>query len=468
MPSRLPEWALGLWASKQRYTSIQEIESVISNYTVTHQIPVDVLVIDWKHYACVGDWSFSLAPKTCWDDVPALVRRLRSKYNVSQVFVSLHPWAQVGAINHGAMQQQKLCTHDQRGDAIAWNGWTLPTCNGGGATAAAAVNRGNCLYDASSAKARAFLWSKLKSGYFDLNVTNFWTDGTEPAGSPLGGLPLEATFTEEGIPGAAAWMMWPVWHASTVYDGAIAAGAKPDDTWTLSRSAWAGSHRLNQVVWSGDIGSHWSTLSDQVRAGMNAMLTLPYWNSDTGGFAGGDWQTMGELQARWFQYSIWTSIVRLHGSRGPKEPSLIPLDKTCDPTGAAGGPIEPWVYGEEALGAIKSALRLKESLRPYTRTLVDELATNGTPTMRPLWFDFPDDAGATTVDDQFMFGRSYMVAPVVAPRSGSNSSATRHVYFPRGATFVDWFTSKVHQGGSTVEYALGALDEFPLFKVERV
>ena len=458
MPSRLPEWALGLWASKQRYTSVQEIEAVISNYTVTHGIPVEVLVIDWKHYECVGDWGFTVAPKTCWDDVPAMVQRLAEKYNVSQIFISVHPWAQNGSANYDALQEQKLCTHNRVGQPLQWGGWGLE-CK--------SVALNNCLYDASSSKAREFLWSKLKSGYYDLNITNFWTDGTEPAGGPKNKLPLDVTFTEQNIPGAAAWMMWPVWHASTVYNGAISAGAKPDSTWTLARSAWAGSHRLNQIVWSGDISSDWSTLSDQVHVGLNAMLTVPYWNSDTGGFKGGDFQTMGELQARWFQFSIWTSITRLHGSRTPKEPQLIPFEKTCDPSGAAGGPIEPWVYSDEALQSIKEALQLKQSIRPYIRTLVDELATRGTPTMRPLWFDFPKDINATLVSDQIMFGSDLMIAPITQARKQGNS---RKIYFPRGATYVDHFTKKSFQGGSSTEYALGLdakLNEFPLFNVQR-
>ena len=84
-------------------------------------------------------------------------------------------------------------------------------------------------------------------------------------------------------------MMWPVWHASTV-----AAGAGPA-SWSLARSAWAGSHRHNTIGWSGDIGSNWGTLRQQVAAGQNFQLVYPYWNTDTAGFGGGDWQTMGEL-----------------------------------------------------------------------------------------------------------------------------------------------------------------------------
>ena len=72
-----------------------------------------------------------------------------------------------------------------------------------------------------------------------------------------------------GIPGNASWMMWPVWHSQTAYEGAIAAGGQPG--WSLARSAWAGSHLHNTIVWSGDISSTW-----QVK---NEKATLPLFAS---------------------------------------------------------------------------------------------------------------------------------------------------------------------------------------------
>ena len=97
----------------------------------------------------------------------------------------------------------------------------------------------------------------------------------------------------------------------------------------------------------------------------------------------------------WVQFSIFCSITRLHGDRNPKEaPNTVPLQEQCDPTGAAGGPIEPWVLGDEAYSAVKSALSLRASMLPYLKEQVALLATRGTPVMRPLWFDFSSDPRA--------------------------------------------------------------------------
>eukprot|EP01052_Picozoa_sp_SAG31_P019329 SAG31_NODE_1404_length_8479_cov_2.258760_8_plen_415_part_00 len=289
-PSPLPDWATGFWASKERYASQAEILQVVQNYTA-HGIQVDVLVIDWKHYDCVGDWGFTLNPGECWPDPKAMVEKL-SAMGVQQIFVSLHPWSQPGSLTYDNMTGAQLCVRYANGTMRPWGGWTLNTCGGGDSRG----QQSNCLYDPSNPRSRAFLWAKLKQSYFDAGITNFWTDGTEPAGTPAGGLPSDIVFYSDAsngevrdLPSPAGFMMWPVWHASTVANGA------GKDSWSLARSAWAGSHRHNTIVWSGDIGSTWSTLRQQVTTGQNFQLVYPYWNTDTAGFGGGDWQTMGEL-----------------------------------------------------------------------------------------------------------------------------------------------------------------------------
>ena len=215
----------------------------------------------------------------------------------------------------------------------------------------------------------------------------------------------------------------------------------------------------------------------------------------------------------WLQFSIFCSITRLHGDRNPKEaPSTVPLQEQCDPTGAAGGPIEPWVLGNEAYLAVKAALSLRASMLPYLKEQVVLLATRGTPVMRPLWFDFSSDPiavrdianhtvvdlqkevqacqqmtiqhsgevayisyacdGQAAIEDQFMFGEDYMVAPVLTPRVNSTE---REVYFPgtgnsstaKKLVFTHYFTNQTYAGGSTAHVRVDKLDEFPLFAVRR-
>lgn len=304
----------------------------MNNYTRIHGINVSVLVIDWKTYACVGDWAFTLDKEVCWPDPADMVAKLKAM-GVNEVMISLHPWAEPGSVSYGEMKSQGLCLSYPNGTAVEWGGWGLPqTCNSSGTE----PHGGNCLYDPSNPAAREYLWKKLKSSYYDHGIRQFWTDGTEPAGPPGNNLLPDDVAFHGGLPANASFMMWPVWHSKTAYEGAIAAGGEPG--WSLARSAWAGSHLHNTIVWSGDISSEWGTLADQVRGGLNMQLTYPYWNSDTGGFYSGNTSDpiasgFAELQTRWFQFSIFCSITRLHGDRVSKEAKhTVPLQEQCDPT----------------------------------------------------------------------------------------------------------------------------------------
>jgi hypothetical protein len=136
-------------------------------------------------------------------------------------------WSEAGSHTYNTMVQQGLCAHNATGSAVAWGGWGLPTCgvnkaerdntkrlrandndsggDGGGGGGVGVPVGSNCLYDSSSPEGRAFLWDRLKAGYFDHGITNFWTDGTEPAGAPAGGLPDDVVFTSDVTGARDSW-----------------------------------------------------------------------------------------------------------------------------------------------------------------------------------------------------------------------------------------------------------------------
>jgi alpha-D-xyloside xylohydrolase len=89
-----------------------------------------------------------------------------------------------------------------------------------------------------------------------------------------------------------------------------------------------------------------------------------------------------------------------------------------------------------------------------------EAALRGTPPMRPLFVDFPDDPGAWLVEDQFMFGPDLLIAPVLTP--GAHS---RDVYLPAGRTWVDAATGERHAGGRAVAVPVSP-DRIPVFSPE--
>ena len=119
--------------------------------------------------------------------------------------------------------------------------------------------------------------------------------------------------------------------------------------------------------------------------------------------------------------------------------------------------------GNHTLSTIKSALALRRSLLPYFKEQLRAQADQGVPVMRPLFFDFPSDPKAATVEDQFMWGPGYMVALVL-----DEGATERRVYFPAGATFTDHFTGVRYEGGANRSLLVPSLGYFPLFVVTRI
>jgi alpha-D-xyloside xylohydrolase len=122
-----------------------------------------------------------------------------------------------------------------------------------------------------------------------------------------------------------------------------------------------------------------------------------------------------------------------------------------------GGPNEAWSYGDAAYEKIAAALRLRERLRPYIHEQMRVAAEHGTPPMRPLFVDFPDDPDAWRAEDQFLFGPDLLVSPVLEPRA-----RTRDVYLPAGRTWIEAATGDRHDGGATIRVPVSA-DRIPVF-----
>jgi alpha-D-xyloside xylohydrolase len=237
-----------------------------------------------------------------------------------------------------------------------------------------------------------------------------------------------------------------------LFDGMKAAGEK--EIVSLGRAGFAGSQRYGAAIWSGDIHSTWEDLRQQVRAGSNIGLSgIPWWTTDIGGFFGGEVDTpyFRELIVRWFQYGVFCPLFRLHGWRN----SSLAHPETSDPT--RGGPNEVWSFGERAYGIIRELLFLRERLRPYIIAQMKLASSKGAPPMRPLFFDFPDDPKAESVDDQFMFGPDLLVAPVLYP-----GESKRKVYLPGGTTWMDAWTGKKYKGGQEIT-ATAPLEKIPLY-----
>ncbi|CAI4213908.1 unnamed protein product [Parascedosporium putredinis] len=88
---------------------------------------------------------------------------------------------------------------------------------------------------------------------------------------------------------------------------------------------------------------------------------------------------------------------------------------------------EVWSYGEEVYQICKTYLALREKMKDYIRELMKAAHIHGDPLMRPLFYDFPQDEKAWRIEDEYMFGWKYLVAPVL--KAGQMQST---VYLPKG------------------------------------
>ena len=123
----------------------------------------------------------------------------------------------------------------------------------------------------------------------------------------------------------------------------------------------------------------------------------------------------------------------------------------------SGGPNEVWSFGEDVYEILAEILRSRERIKPYVLAQMAVAANEGVPPMRPLWFDFPEDRAAWSIEDQYLFGPSVLVAPVT--ELGARS---RRVYLPEGAKWTDVSTDQSFHGGGWVT-AAAPLVRIPIY-----
>jgi len=122
-----------------------------------------------------------------------------------------------------------------------------------------------------------------------------------------------------------------------------------------------------------------------------------------------------------------------------------------------GGPNEVWSFGEEAYQIMAHYLQVREQLRPYIMEQMARASWDGTPVMRPLFFDFPEDEACYLVEDQYMFGPDLLVAPVL-----EYGARSREVYLPPGATWTDARSGRVTEGGRMITVPV-SLEHIPVY-----
>src|SRR5690348_13706884 len=231
--------------------------------------------------------------------------------------------------------------------------------------------------------------------------------------------------------------------------------------YALHRNGYAGMQRYASFLWSGDVYSTWETLKTHIPNAINTALSgIPFWGTDIGGFVPTK-EFTAELYLRWFQFGAFCTLFRCHGRAwklrlpwgwdtgeiGPREISNY---------SGASLPDESELHNKAVEPICRKYLELRYRMLPYLYSAVHECSSTGMPIIRALWLHYPDDPVAVARDDEYLWGRDILVAPVC-----EKSATSRRVYLPRG-DWYDFWTDEKMTGGREITCAVD-LETMPLF-----
>ncbi|MEO7048669.1 MAG: TIM-barrel domain-containing protein [Ferruginibacter sp.] len=385
----LPLWAYGFWQCRERYTSGKHLVQTIEEFR-KRNLPVDVIVQDWQYWGKYG-WGVPKFDETHYPEPEKFIKQLHdlhAKFSIS-VWENLDKKSDVAK------------DYIDKNLYIPNSPWID-------------------IYNPETQKTH---WNALNKNLFSLGVDSWWMDATEPENDALAGKQ-----TYFGL-GDFYRLTYPLFVSKAVYEGQRA--TDPDKrVVTLTRSAYPGQQRFGTINWSGDIGGTWDTYKRQIVAGANYSLTgMPFWTTDIGGFfRPGKGQYTDpkyqELLTRWFQWGAFNTIFRTHGYQTETE---------------------PWKYGDTVMNNMRSMMNLRYRLMPYIYSEAWQISSKGSTMMRPMVMDFKNDAVAVSQAYQYMFGKSFLVAPVTEP-----GVTDINVYLPKNTGWFNFWTGKYFTGGQTV------------------
>jgi alpha-D-xyloside xylohydrolase len=424
----LPKSAYGYIQCKQRYSTQAELMEVARGYR-ERKLPIDDLVIDWFTYTKMG--QMDMDPKA-WPDPVGMLRQLHAmNYHV---MISVWP---------------RFTPDSRYFDLIQRNGWFEHLADGT-PTNGLPYDRAGSDIDTTNPDAAKWYWSTIKENYVDKGFDSFWADETEPDVPPNG------SYFKIG-PGTQFFNVYPLFHTAAFYNG-MRADMK-ERALILARDSYLGAQHNGTIFWSSDISPNWDTLKRQVPTGINFTASgMPYWSTDIGGWQGlpythtpahpplldpsdardnvGHYDDYPELYTRWFEYGAFQPNFRTHGTRSHNE---------------------VWSYGKQAEPILEKYLRLRYQLMPYIYSLGWSAHETGSPFMRGLFLDFPNDPNVADIGDEYMFGPALLVAPVT-----DQGATMRSVYLPAGADWYDFWTNKRFHGGQRLNVQ-APIDTIPVF-----
>lgn len=386
---QMPDWALGYIHCRERFHSSDEILKTAKRFR-DEKMPISMIVQDWQYWGKYG-WNAMKFDETYYPDPKALTDSLH-KMDI-RLMVSV--WS-------------KIDKNSEVGKQMSADNYYIPNTD---------------WIDFFNPSAAASYWKNINERLVPLGIDAWWQDATEPENDDLVGRRVN----NNQWAGEQVRNVYPLLVNKTVYEGLLKANKTP---MILTRCGFPGIQRYGSALWSGDVGNDWETFRRQLTAGMGVQAAgVPWWTYDAGGFFRPfdqyNNQDYIERMLRWIETSVYLPLMRVHGY----------MSNT-----------EPWNYGEEAKNIITQCLNEREQLLPYIQKCAKRISKEGYTLMRPLVFDFADDAEALKQNYEYMFGPDYLISPVTEP--GVKEWKT---YLPKNKKgWTDRRTKKHYEGGQYI------------------
>ena len=385
----MPDWALGYIHCRERFHSSDEILQTAHRFR-NENLPVSVMVQDWQYWGKYG-WNSMRFDEEFYPDPKALTDSLHQM----GMKLMLSVWS-------------KIDKNSEVGKEMEASGHYIPETD---------------WIDFFNPDAAAAYWRNFQQRLLPLGIDAWWQDATEPENDDLVGRKVNnGKWTGEQVRN-----VYPLLVNKTVYEGLLQAGKEP---MILTRCGFAGIQRYGSAMWSGDVGNDWETFRRQITAGLGMQAAgIPWWTYDAGGFFRPQNQYTDsayiERMLRWIETAVYLPLMRVHGY----------MSNT-----------EPWNYGKEAQDIISQCLQERYRLMPYIKRCAKAVSEEGSTIMRPLVFDFANDAEALNQKYEYMFGPALLISPVTQP-----GVDTWQTYLPKNeGGWTDYRTGKHYNGGQYV------------------
>lgn len=392
-----PRWALGNFSSRFGYHSEAEARRTIKKFQ-DEKIPVDAIILDlyWFGKELQGTMGNLEVYRDSFPTFEKMVDDF-SKMGIKTIPIT-EPFILTTSKKWQEAVDKKILATDSIGNPFTYDFYF--------------GNTG--IIDIFKPSGKKWFWDIYRD-LANKGVSGVWGDLGEPEVFPAAAKTFDGTADEVHNIYGHNW-------AKLVFEG-YQNDFSSQRPFILMRSGYSGSQRYGMIPWSGDVNRTWGGLSGQVEISLQmGMQGLAYMHSDLGGFAGANLDD--ELYIRWLQYGVFNPIFRPHAQSDV--------------------PSEPIFRSDWAKNLAKQAIELRYSMLPYNYSLAFENSQTGKPLMRPLFFEEPENEALLIKSDGYLWGKDFLVYPIMEA-----NQATKEVYFPKNGDWIDIYSNKKHNAGST-------------------